>query len=234
MSVASRSRPAAAARLYRQHSRARRRAAQRRGVPRRLRGRRARRHYAIGGELVVMRKAANGADPLFAPDEARALAPAAEPCSSGLPRGRPLRHRARSRGDQGAEGAAAISRHRPALDRGAGPGRDRIICRRSPKPRRCCLARAASLLRQLRRADERRRGRLEARMSVLQGRAFPAHRSGGDHAGGRRRALPARPRRRVSSPACGRALRASSSRARRSRMRCAARRWRKPASSAAR
>src|SRR6185503_18935251 len=31
--------------------------------------------FAIGGELVVMKKGRNGADPLFRPDEARALAP---------------------------------------------------------------------------------------------------------------------------------------------------------------
>jgi NAD+ diphosphatase len=40
--------------------------------------------YAIGGELVVMKKARTGADPLFAPDEARALAPTAESVFLGL------------------------------------------------------------------------------------------------------------------------------------------------------
>ena len=40
--------------------------------------------YAIGGELVVMRKTANGAEPLFRPAEARALAPIAETVFLGL------------------------------------------------------------------------------------------------------------------------------------------------------
>jgi NAD+ diphosphatase len=40
--------------------------------------------FAIGGELVVMRKTANGPDPLFRADEARALAPAGEQVFLGL------------------------------------------------------------------------------------------------------------------------------------------------------
>src|SRR4030081_1038637 len=40
--------------------------------------------FAVGGELVVMRKTANGADPLFAPDEARALARVNETVFLGL------------------------------------------------------------------------------------------------------------------------------------------------------
>jgi NAD+ diphosphatase len=40
--------------------------------------------YAVGGELVVMRKGANGAEPLFGPDEARALAQANEKVFLGL------------------------------------------------------------------------------------------------------------------------------------------------------
>jgi NAD+ diphosphatase len=40
--------------------------------------------YAVGGELVVMRRTQNGADPLFAPDEARALAKAGEMVFLGL------------------------------------------------------------------------------------------------------------------------------------------------------
>ena len=45
------------------------------------------------------------------------------------------------------------------------------------------LASAPRLLRQLRRAHRDEGRRLEARMPELQGRAFPAHRSGRDHAG---------------------------------------------------
>ena len=40
--------------------------------------------FAIGGELVVMKKGRNGADPLFRPDEARDLAPSAESVFLGL------------------------------------------------------------------------------------------------------------------------------------------------------
>jgi len=40
--------------------------------------------FAIGGELVVMRKTANGPDPLFRADEARALAPTNETVFLGL------------------------------------------------------------------------------------------------------------------------------------------------------
>ena len=65
--------------------RARRRATRRQSVPRRLRGQRALRvAFAIGGELVVMRKTANGPDPLFRAEEVRALAPSAETVFLGL------------------------------------------------------------------------------------------------------------------------------------------------------
>ncbi len=40
--------------------------------------------FAIGGELVVMRKTANGVDPLFSADEIRALAPVTETVFLGL------------------------------------------------------------------------------------------------------------------------------------------------------
>src|SRR5437868_14633761 len=40
--------------------------------------------YTIGGELVVMRKTANGLDPLFSIAEARSLAPTAEVVFLGL------------------------------------------------------------------------------------------------------------------------------------------------------
>ena len=40
--------------------------------------------YAVGGELIVMKKGRAGADPLFRPDEARALAPTAENVFLGL------------------------------------------------------------------------------------------------------------------------------------------------------
>src|SRR2546421_321378 len=40
--------------------------------------------FAIGGELVVLKRSSNGADPLFRPDEARALAPVGEKVFLGL------------------------------------------------------------------------------------------------------------------------------------------------------
>ena len=71
--------------------------------------------FAIGGELVVLKKNGSGFDPLFRPDEARALAPIRR---NGIPRARgrsrTFRHRARSGGDQGAEGPARSPRDRPA------------------------------------------------------------------------------------------------------------------------
>ncbi len=54
------------------------------------------------------------------------------------------------------------------------------------------LACAAPLLRQLRDAEPRGRRRLAARLSGLRHATFSAHRSRGDHARDRRRALPAR------------------------------------------
>ena len=133
-------------------------------------------------------------DPLFTPEEARAFGPVRE---ERVPRDarqrRPLRYRHRSEGRRSAEGARRSLRHRPALDRrsrfsGAGTsGADR----RSKGD--AALACAASLLRELRRADCARLRRLEARVPGLQGRAFPAHRSGRHHAGDRWRPMPARP-----------------------------------------
>ncbi len=55
------------------------------------------------------------------------------------------------------------------------------------------LARAPSLLLELRGCQQCRRGGLAARLSVLPHPAFPPHRSGRDHASGRGRALRARP-----------------------------------------
>ena len=40
------------------------------------------RTYVIGVEMIVMKKGGAGHDPAFTPDEARALAPATETCSS--------------------------------------------------------------------------------------------------------------------------------------------------------
>ena len=156
--------------------------------------------YVIGGEMIVLKK--NGSavhDPLFSPDEARALAPVTETVFLGLFEGAArfgigIEQRQR----RGAEGPRRPVRHRSALDRDAGPGRARTICRRSPKPRRCCTGtREHRFCANCGAPTRRRRRRLAARLPGLQGRAFSAHRSGGDHAGGDRRPLPARPLRPV-------------------------------------
>jgi NAD+ diphosphatase len=63
------------------------RAAERRGDPAflaALEADRAARAYAIGGELVILRKRTDGLDPLFTPGEARALAASAESVFLGL------------------------------------------------------------------------------------------------------------------------------------------------------
>ncbi len=231
-----RSRAEAAARLHRKHSGARRRAPQRRGVSRRLRGGTRAGTFAIGGELVVMKKGRErrrSAVPSRRSARARAhrrervprtcAAKPAASASRSIPR-QPRRSRSRPdlfvtdlrsiavQGLVGPDHLAPLAEAKALL---AWHARHRF-CANCGAPTQCLA------------------GRLEARMPGLQGRAFPAHRSGRDHAGDRRRPLPARARRALRRRTCGRALRASSSRARASRRRRGARRWRRPASSAAR
>ena len=192
------------------------------------------RAYVIGGELIVLKKGGALHDPLFTPDEARALGPLTETVFLGLLDGAAaLRRRHRAGARRSAEGARRPVRDRPALDRHPGPGRRRASAAARRGQGDAALARAAPLLLQLRRGDRHGRCRLEARLPGLQGRAFPAHRSGRHHAGGARRQGPARPLRplRRHHVVVPRRLR----RARRSdRGRGAARdAWRKPASTAA-
>ena len=69
------------------------------------------------------------------------------------------------------------------------------------------LACTAPLLRQLRRADRHLAGRLAARLPAMSGyQHFPRTDPVVDHAGVRRRSMPARPLRRVSAPAFGSCL----------------------------
>ena len=126
--------------------------------------------YLIGGELVLMKKRGDDLDPLFTPAEARALGTARETVFLGLMDERAaLRHRPRPGVGRAAQGARRSENHRSAHDRGAGPRRRRAsaAARRSQGAAR--LARAPSLLPQLRRADAGRGGRLAARLPVLQG-----------------------------------------------------------------
>ena len=150
--------------------------------------------YVIGGELVVMKARGEVIDPLFSPAEAAALGSARDTIFLGLlGASAALRLRLRSGRDRAAQGAQRSENHRPAHHRGAGLGRRRAsaAARRSQGADR--LACAPPLLSQLRHADARGAGRLAARLPVMQGRAFPAHRSGRDHAGDLGRALRARP-----------------------------------------
>src|SRR6185437_9972050 len=133
--------------------------------------------YVIGGDLIVMKKGSALNDPLFTLAEARALGAANETVFLGL------------LGDA----ARRFSRHRFAIDRSTGSGRRHASTADCRSQGGAALARAASLLPELRPRDASRASRLEARLRALQGRAFPAYRSSGDYAGERRRALPARP-----------------------------------------
>ncbi len=206
--------------------RPRRRAARRRG---RARGagerRRAPAPMSIGGELVVLKKRRDGLDPLFTlarSARARRRPPRrSSSASSTAPAGSASRSiRQPSRRSRRATTSSSPICARSRCRAWSRPS----ICRRSPKAKALlALARAPSLLLELRRADQCRRGRLAARLPGLQGAAFPAHRSGRHHAGGRQASAACSAARIASRPACGRASRASSSRAKRSRTRCAAR-----------
>ncbi len=144
-----RSRPAAAARLYREPPRPR--APDCAATTAALQEIRA--HPRAG--VYVDRRRTRGAqgavgdacDPLFSPAEARALGAAHESVFLGLMDGAPrFGFAARSAGDRAAEGAQRSENHRSALDRGAGPGRRgaSAAARRSQGAAR--LACAASLL----------------------------------------------------------------------------------------
>ncbi len=95
------------------------------------------------------------------------------------------------------------------------------------------LARAAPILRPMRLADPGRIGRLGAALPGMPRVAFPAHRSGRDHAVGARRVRAARAATGGAPATASRAWPASWSRARRWRRRCAARPSRKPGSGSA-
>ena len=144
--------------------------------------------------MVVLKKTAAGLDPLFTLAQARALGSAAEAVFLGL-----LDDAARfavaldPAAVERLKARRRVPRHRPALDRRARPRRSRASAADRRRQGAAQLARASPLLRQLRRRDQCRRGRLAARLPVLPGAAFPAHRPGRHHAAGRGRALRARP-----------------------------------------
>ena len=113
--------------------------------------------YVIGGELIVLKKAAPLNQPLFTLAEARALAPAGEMVFLGL-------HDGAARfgigiapaAAESAEDARGLPGHRPALDRGAGAGRHRASAADRRGQGGAALARAPPLLLQLRRGDASR------------------------------------------------------------------------------
>ena len=109
----------------------------------------------------------------------------------GLCRGHALFRRRRHRQGRAAEGARRVrrpapGRRAPVRARGLDPG----LC-----PRHDLLAPPPPLLRRVRRhhQGDARRPCPQVHQRELQDRAFPAHRSGGDHAGPLRRQVPARP-----------------------------------------
>ena len=110
--------------------------------------------YLIGHELIVLKKGGAVHDPLFSPAEARSLA---DDHRDGFSRHRgrrlPVRLRHRAGRSRSAEGARRPVRDRPALDRHPGPGRGRAPAAARRGQGDAALARAAPLLRQLRRGD---------------------------------------------------------------------------------
>src|SRR6516225_586820 len=145
--------------------------------------------YVIGGDLIVMKKGDPVHYPLFSLDEARALAPAREIVFLGLLQGvgrfgygiSPVTAASlKTCGDYHVTDLRSIAVYGlAAADRG-GKGGTALAC-------------APPLLCKLRRVDASDAGRLAPRLPEVQGRTFPAHRPGGNHATGRRRALSARP-----------------------------------------
>ena len=170
--------------------------------------------YVIGGDWIVMKKGAPLNDPLFTLEEARALGAASETVFLGLLDGA-------ARFGYGIAPAAAEAlktrdgflvtdlrsiavqglvepEHLPPI------AEAKAVLHWHVRHRFCPNCGAPT---QAVQAGWRRD------CPQCKARAFPAHRSGGDHAGDRRRALPARPLARVSCRPCGRAWPASSSRA---------------------
>ncbi len=152
------------------------------------------RTYVVGGEWVALKRATQIHDPLFTPAEARGLGRTrrmrvSRPDGAGAE----ICRRTRPGGNRSAQDARRIRRHRLALDRDTRTGRCRPLAAARRGQGAAQLASAPSLLLELRRRHRARRRRLAARLPVLPRAALPAHRSGRDHAAGRRRALRARP-----------------------------------------
>src|SRR5450759_832374 len=129
--------------------------------------------YVIGGDWIAMKKGAPLNDPLFTMDEARALGAASDTVFLGL-----------------LDGVARFGYGISPATAEAMKTRDGLLVTALRSIAVQGLVEPEHLPR---RADANRACRLAARLRGLQGRAFPAHRSGGDHAGDRRRALPTRP-----------------------------------------
>ena len=115
---------------------------------------RARRPMSSAARLIVLKKGNGTHDPVFAPDEARALAPNTETVFLGLLDGAARFGIGIAPGQRrSAEDARRSVRHRSALDRGAGPGRAGSSAAARRGQGDAALARAAPLLLELRRHD---------------------------------------------------------------------------------
>ena len=192
------------------------------------------RAYAIGSDMVVLRKNGEGFDPVFSVADVRAFGTTAETAFLGLCDGEARFALALAPETIEAlktQDALFLTDLRSIAVRGLvepdhlpplAEGKSLLGWHATP-----------SLLLELRRADPLGRGRLAARLPHLQDAAFPAHRSGRDHAGGRPAIAACSAAPDGSRRIPGRALPASSSRAKPSRTRCGARSWRSRPSSAA-
>ena len=132
--------------------------------------------------------------PLFTLAEARALGrpprPSFSACSTARARFAVALDRVHRRG---AQGAGRLRRHRSALDRGPRSGRGRPSAAARRRQGAAQLACAASLLLRIAGPPPISSKAAGGAIARPAGAAFPAHRSGRDHAAGRGRALRARP-----------------------------------------
>ena len=120
--------------------------------------------YVIGGDLIVMKKgAAAQRSAVHLGRSARAGRGQRDDFPRPARWRRAFRLRPRAGGGRGAENARRFPRHRSAIDRSAGPGRRRPSAADRRGQGGAALARAASLLPELRPPDTARASRLEAR-----------------------------------------------------------------------
>ena len=191
--------------------------------------------YVIGGDLIVIKKGAPLNDPLFTHGRsARAWAGDRDGLPRAARRRRPLRRRHCAGGGGSAEDARRICSSPTCARSRCRAWSTPSICRRSPKPRRCCTGtRATASARIAARPTQLVCGGWKRDCPACKAEHFPRTDPvvimlaiDGE------RCLLGRSAR-VSCRPCGRAWPASSSRANRSRTRCTAKPAKKPASPAA-